>query len=572
MSGTRVKYRYPEPVKITGRQWPDKVITRAPVWTSVDLRDGNQALPEPMNPEKKLEYFRMLAGIGFKEIEVSFPSSSEDDFNFVRMLIEKNLIPDDVRISVLTQARRHLIDRTVESLKGVKNAILHCYVASSDLHGRFVFHHTREDVLKMAVEGTRMCREALERAGLLDVCAYEFSPEEFTDSDLDFVVDMCIAVKQTWGKAAKENFILNLPATVERRPPNQYADMIELFCRKYPYMDETTVSIHAHNDQGCAVAASEMAIMAGATRVEGTIFGHGERTGNLDISVLALNLESFGVKTGLDFGNMPEIVRIVERNSGIEVHPRHPYAGALAFTAFSGSHQDAIRKGLDQREEISGFFDQGWKVPYLHLDPADIGRQYEKLIRINSQSGKGGVVFVLENEFGIYPPKSMHPEIGAAAQRYLDAHGGEIDSALLRRIFTECFVNQTGCYGMDNYTRTVEDGNSEVKFTWRADGKEYVLSGTGNGPLSAVVHALKAAGLMPEFKLEEFTESSLGKDADAHAIAFIGLRCGCGADGHGGTLVYAAGEHSNIDLAALNALVSAMNRAAAAGVFQPVKK
>ncbi len=558
------KYRYPEPVRIENRQWPDRVISKAPVWASVDLRDGNQALPEPMSPEHKLEYFKMLVGIGFKEIEVAFPSASADDFNFVRMLIEQDLIPEGVTISVLTQARKHLIDKTVESLRGVRRAIVHCYVPTSDLHGRFVFNHSREEVRQMAIDGTRMVREAIAREGMQKICGYEFSPEEFTDSDFDFVVDVCRAVKEEWGPATPETFILNLPATVERRPPNQYADLIELFCRKYPYLAETAISIHAHNDQGCAVAASELALLAGATRAEGTIFGHGERTGNLDIAVLALNLESRGVSTGLSFRNMPEIVRIVERNSGIDVHPRHPYAGDLVFTAFSGSHQDAIRKGLERRAEIGEFFRQGWKVPYLHLDPADLGRQYEKLIRINSQSGKGGVVYVLEKEFGIYPPKSMHPEIGAVIQKYIDETGGEIDSKVLLKIFNDAFVNIEGPYRMANYQRASVGDRSGATFTWYNGDEPHDLTGQGNGPLSAVVHSLKSSGLMPFFKLEDFSERSLGKDADARAIAFVGLRCG---EEPGSPLVYGAGEHSNIDRAAIAALISAMNRAVAAGVF-----
>ncbi len=567
---TRPKYRYPEPIAIQNRQWPDRMITKPPVWASVDLRDGNQALPEPMNPTQKLEYFKMLLGIGFKEIEVSFPSASEDDFNFVRMLIEKDLIPDDVRISVLTQARKHLIDRTIESLKGLKGkAIAHCYVASSALHGKFVFGDTREQVMQMAIDGTRMVKDAIARAGMEDQISYEFSPEEFTDSDLNFVVDLSNAVKETWGPSTPDTYVLNLPATVERRPPNQYADMIELFCRQYPYLDQTRISLHSHNDQGCAVAATEMALLAGATRVEGTIFGHGERTGNLDISVLALNMHSRGVATGLDFRHMPEIVRIVERNSGIEVHPRHPYAGALVFTAFSGSHQDAIRKGLERRKEISDYFDQGWKVPYLHIDPADVGREYERLIRINSQSGKGGVVFVLEKEFGIYPPKSMHPEIGAAVQRYIDTNGGEIDSAKLREIFYKEFVNVPGVYAMDDYTRSSREDRSGSCFTWSIGGEAVELVGQGNGPLSAVVHALKNSGRMPFFKLEDFTERSLGSDADARAMAFVGLRLHPDSD----QLIYGAGEHSNINRAAIAALVCAMNRAVLCGVWpDPAKK
>jgi len=557
------KYRYPEPIKIENRQWPDRMLTQPPVWASVDLRDGNQALPEPMTPEQKLEYFKMLLGIGFKEIEVSFPAASEDDFNFVRLLIEKDLVPDDVRITVLTQARKHLIDRTIESLVGVRNAIAHCYVATSDLHGRFVFGNDHKKIIQMAVDGTRMVQDAIAAHNLEKNVTYEFSPEEFTDSDPSLVMDLCCAVKETWGKSTPESFILNLPATVERRPPNQYADMIELFCRQYPYLDETRVSIHAHNDQGCAVAASELAILAGATRAEGTIFGHGERTGNLDLAVLALNLESRGVKSGLDFSNMQEIVRIVERNSGIEVHPRHPYAGSLVFTAFSGSHQDAIRKGLEKREAISDAFRQGWKIPYLHLDPADVGRQYERLIRINSQSGKGGVVFVLEKEFGIYPPKSMHPEIGSTIQHYIDATGGEINSQKLYDIFYENFVNRPGTYSMDEYQRASVGDRSGCDFKWLINDKSYDLTGQGNGPLSAVVHALKNSGLMPFFKVEDFSERSLGNDADARALAFVGLR----VDPDSSDLVYGAGEHADINRAAIAALICALNRAVELGLI-----
>lgn len=556
------KYRYPAPISIPDRQWPDRIISRAPVWASVDLRDGNQALPIPMNPDKKLEYFNMLVKIGFKEIEVSFPSASQDDFDFVRRLIEENLIPADVRISVLTQARQHLIERTVESLRGVKQAILHCYVASSDLHGRFVFGRNRDQVKEMAVDGTRMIKEALEAAGLLDRVGYEFSPEEFTDTDLDFAVELCTAVKETWGEAVPANFILNLPATVERRPPNQYADMIEYFCRKYPYLAETTVSLHAHNDQGCAVAASEMALLAGATRVEGTIFGHGERTGNLDISVLALNLHSRGVETNLDFSNLPEIVRIVEEASGIEVHPRHPYAGQLAFTAFSGSHQDAIRKGMEHREEIEEFFEQGWKIPYLHLDPADVGRSYEKLIRINSQSGKGGVAYVLEKEFGIFPPKAMHPAIGTVIQALAEASGGELDSKQLYDGFFANFVNISGPYRLTDFSREIlahENGDwIGVKFRLGYHDQEYWLTGEGNGPIAAVASALKTSHIVPPFELEDFSERTMGQDANAKAMAFVGIRYG---DEKRNGLIYGCGIHSNIDRAAIAALISALNRA-----------
>ena len=556
------KYRYPAAIAITGRQWPDRKIEKAPIWASVDLRDGNQALPIPMNPEKKREYFKMLIEIGFKEIEVGFPSASQDDFDFVRSLIEENLIPDGVRISVLTQARKHLIDRTIESLIGAKDVIVHCYVATSDLHGQFVFGRNRQQVKDMAVDGAKMIIDSIREQGLKAKVRYEYSPEEFTDSDIDFVIDVCQAVKEAWGPCKKDDFILNLPATVERRPPYQYADMIEYFCKKYRYMSETTISIHAHNDQGCAVAATEMALLAGAERVEGTIFGHGERTGNLDISILALNLYSRGIDIGLDFSNMPEIVRIVEDASGIEVHPRHPYAGQLVLTAFSGSHQDAIRKGMDQMKETSEFFKQGWKVPYLHVDPADIGRSYEKLIRINSQSGKGGIAFILEKEFGIFPPKKMLPEIGKAIQQLADASGEEIDSKELYKAFQDIFVNVKGPYQFKSFSREILNNEDEdmISVTLHADikGKGYVLEGKGNGPVSAVTHALQACPEVPDFTLDDFSEKSLGHTADAVAIAFVGIRLAAGTE-----MVYGAGEHSNIDRAAIAALFSALNRSTA---------
>ncbi|HRR29447.1 MAG TPA: 2-isopropylmalate synthase, partial [Victivallales bacterium] len=380
------KYSYPSRIPIKNRHWPDNIITKSPTWCSVDLRDGNQALPIPMTPERKISYFKMLCSIGFKEIEIGFPSASQDDYDFTRLLIEKKKIPDDIRISVLTQAREHLVAKTVQALKGVKEAILHCYVAASDLHAQLVFNKKREEVMEMSVKGTELVIKYLEAENMLKNISYEFSPEEFTDSDLDFVISLSEAVYETWRSKSKKQFILNLPATVERRPPYQYADMIEYFISKYKYSKDTIISVHAHNDQGCAVAATEMALLAGAQRVEGTLFGHGERTGNVDIVTLSLNLHSRGINTGLNFKNMNSIVKVVEESSGIPVHPRHPYAGSLVFTAFSGSHQDAIRKGLAQKEKAREIFGISWKIPYLHIDPADIGRKYEKIIKINSQS------------------------------------------------------------------------------------------------------------------------------------------------------------------------------------------
>ncbi len=556
--------KYARPSRIpSSHKWADAEIVKSPSWCSVDLRDGNQALPMPMNPERKLEFFKLLLGIGFKEIEVSFPSASEDDFNFVRSLVEGGRIPDGVRISVLTQARRHLIKRTVESLAGVKEGLLHLYVATSDLHGQIVFDRTREEVKALCVEGTKMVVEELKAAGLWGKVGYEFSPEEFTDSDLDFVVDVCKAVKEAWGPSKKRDFILNLPATVERRPPYHYADMIESFIEKYPYLDETTVSVHAHNDQGCAVAATEMAVMAGAERVEGTLFGHGERTGNVDICTFALNLFSRGINTGLDFSNLPGIVRVVEASTGIDVHERHPYAGQLAFTAFSGSHQDAIRKGMENREKAEKLFKIGWKLPYLHIDPSDVGRKYEKLIRINSQSGKGGVAYVLEHDFGIFPPKNMHPYIGLAVQRYADEKGDEIGPQELISIFRKEFVNVKGPFSLLKFQRLHVEGADEsqedtvvkVRLTLSLDGKAQEVDGSGNGPISATVHAIRDEARLYKFILEDFSEKTLGRNADAKAIAFVGIR-----RKSDNMLFYGVGEHPNIDQAAVQALFSALNR------------
>ncbi len=553
------KYKSPTRIPVAKREWIEGELSHAPAWCSVDLRDGNQALPMPMNPVKKLEYFKLLAEIGFKEIEVSFPSSSQDDFDFTRSLIEGNHIPDDVRISVLTQMREPLIRRTVEALKGARSAVLHAYIATSDLHGQIVFGKNRGELKKMAVDGTKLIRRLIDEAGMADTIAYEFSPEEFTDSDIDFVLDLCIAVKEAWGTSAKKDFILNLPATVERRPPWHYADMIAYFIQHYPYMNETTISVHSHNDQGCAVASTEMTLLAGAERVEGTLFGHGERTGNVDIVTLALNLQSLGIDPKLDFSNLPKIVKAVEEASGIDVHQRHPYAGQLAFTAFSGSHQDAIRKGFEKQEEARKLFGMGWKMPYLHIDPADVGRTYEKLIRINSQSGKGGIVYVLEHDFGLHPPKNMHPDIGAAVQRYTDRKGDEIDASELIKVFREEFIEVKGPLELIRYTRVPGDEANDtvqVRLTILVDGREMTVSGSGNGPISATVHAIRNSAGLYDFILEDFSERTLGGTADAKAIAYVGIR-----RKRDNALFYGAGEHSNIDQAAILALLAALNKA-----------
>jgi len=554
------KYVYPEKISVKDRKWPDRILKKAPIWCSVDLRDGNQALPIPMNPEEKLNYFKLLLKVGFKEIEVGFPSASQDDFIFVRKLIEEDLIPEDVRISVLTQAREPLIAKTVEALKGVKKAILHLYVATSDLHGKLVFKKSRKEVCDMAVDGTEIVKRYIADNGMCDNIAYEFSAEEFTDSDIDFAIEVCSAVKKSWGECRKEDFIVNLPATVERRPPYQYADMIEYFISKYPYPDQTLVSIHAHNDQGCAVAASEMALLAGAERVEGTLFGHGERTGNVDLITLSMNLHSRGIETELDFSDINNIIRVVEEASRIPVHERHPYAGNLVFTAFSGSHQDAIMKGIAARDQAAEHFGQTWKVPYLHIDPSDVGREYERLIRINSQSGKGGAAYILEHDFGYLTPKGMHPEIGYMVQRIAESKGLEVDSHELLEAFKKEFLNVIGPFKIMKFERLPSDDQNIVKvhMIFKAFDKEYDISGTGNGPISAAVKAFKTVDKVFGFVLDDFIEQSLGHSADAKAIAYVAVK-----RTSDNRRFYGAGEHVNIDKAAVYAVVAALNRAAA---------
>ena len=553
------KYRQPQKIEIENRQWPTRMIEKAPLWVPVDLRDGNQAFAKPMNVEKKIRYFKMLTAIGYKEIEAGYPAASNEEFEFVRRLIEEELIPDDVRIVVFTAARKDLIDRTVESIRSIKQAVVHCYAATSDLHREFVFHKSPDELKKMATDGTRMVVEALKDAGLYERCAYEFSPEEFSDSRLDYIVELAEEVREAWGRPGKGNFILNLPATVERRPPNQYADMIELFTRNYSGMGDTTLSIHTHNDQGCAIAAAEMAVLAGAERVEGTLCGHGERTGNMDLVTSALNLMSRGIETGLDFSNLPEIVKFVEDVSEIKLYPRHPYAGELVFTAFSGTHQDAIRKGMAQRKEISEYFGQGWKVPYLHIDPADLGRGYERLIRINSQSGKGGVAYVLENVYGIQVPREMQKEVAQAVQKEAEASGGELSAEKIHTIFHTVFTEAGGNTELRDVKirRPAPEDHSGTAVTLkvRIADREYSLNGTGGGPIEGAVAAFAQCPAIPPMQIESYTEHALGRGSDAQAIAFIGIRFN-GSE----AIVHGVGIDRSINIAAIRAIVNALNR------------
>jgi 2-isopropylmalate synthase len=550
------KYVQPHPFDYPERQWPSRSITKSPMWVSVDLRDGNQALPNPLNPLQKLKYFELLCQIGFKNIEVAFPSASQDDFDFTRRLIDGDLIPDDVFIMALTQCREHLIDRTFEAIKGIRQAIFHAYLATSDLHIRQVFDLTPADALKVAIDSVIQIREGVERTPDSDI-RLEFSPEEFTDTDLEYSIEVCEAVYKAWGRATPEKpLILNLPATVERRPPNQYADMIELFCKKFSHPESVLISVHAHNDQGMAVAATEMALLAGAQRVEGTLFGHGERTGNVDLVVVANNLFARGIPTGLDFTDLPMIAETVEQLTDMPIHYRAPYAGEYVFTAFSGSHQDAIRKGMNQLDKAPGIFGVGWKVPYLHVDPTDLGRKYESLIRINSQSGKGGVVWILEQEYGLRPPRSMHPEIGSAIQEYADEVGREVSSSEVKMVFDKIFVNPEGPYVLKGYWPIPDKDNPDQihgELHLNINGIEQKVVADGNGPVSAFVGALDKLGLKG-FSVDDYHEQALGKGADAIAVAYVPLKF------LGNGVLFGVGEGTNIDQAAVRAVVAGLNR------------
>ena len=552
------KYKIPEMIDLPDRQWPSKSITTSPQWCSVDLRDGNQALPDPMDPEQKLEYFKMLCDLGFKHIEVGFPSASQDDFDFFRRLIEEDLIPDDVFIMGLTQCRSHLIARTIEAFKGCRQGIVHAYIAPSDLHMTQVFGLDRAQTIEAVVAATRQIRELADAMPESDI-RYEFSPEEFTDTDPEFGLEVCEAVFEAWGKATPEKpLIMNLPATVERRPPNHYADMIEWFCRNFSRRDCITVSLHSHNDQGMAVAATELALMAGADRVEGTLFGHGERTGNVDLVTCINNLYSRGINTGMDFSDLAHVAETVERLTGMPIYYRQPYAGEYAFTAFSGSHQDAINKGVHKLGEAPERFGMGWKVPYLHIDPADIGRRFERLIRINSQSGKGGIAWVLEQDFGIEIPKAMQPELGKYVQAYSESVAREITGDEVYAVFQNEFVAPEGPYELVGYWPRPDDNDptfihGEVKV--KVNGEEKSIEADGNGPVSAFVTAIRKV-VDVDFIVDDYHEQAVGKGADAQALAYVPLKL---ADNG---VIFGVGADSNINQAAVRAIVAGLNRIA----------
>ncbi len=551
------KYIPFHPEYIPDRTWPDKVIDHAPIWCSVDLRDGNQALIDPMNLEEKLEYFQTLVDIGFKEIEVGFPSASETEYEILRTLIERNMIPDDVTIQVLVQAREHLIKKTFEAIDGAKNVILHFYNSTSTLQRKVVFHMEMDGIIKIATDAAKLIRELSEPVIAKGMnLRYEYSPESFSGTEMDNAALICQKVIETIGATPENKIILNLPATVEGSMPNQYADQIEYFIRHLPSRDCAIISIHPHNDRGTGVATTEMALLAGAERVEGTLFGNGERTGNVDIVTVALNMYTQGIDPHLDFSQINKIKEMYERCTKMVVPPRQPYAGQLVFTAFSGSHQDAINKGTQYMKESQSPY---WEIPYLPIDPADVGREYEPIIRINSQSGKGGAAFVMQHNFGYDLPKVMHAEFGHIVQVETDKVGKELPAERVYELFKENYIDASYPYELLRHSfeeTTGKDGRSHVKFcgTLRHTDTTFDVSGEGNGPIDAFFNAIHGQK-MDRFTFVDYKEHAISDGSDSMAVAYIQLR------DHDGNDVFGVGIDHNINLAPLRGILSAINRA-----------
>ncbi len=560
------KYRPFQPIDLFDRRWPSRTITAAPIWCSVDLRDGNQALIEPMDAERKLRMFRLLVKLGYKEIEIGFPSASQTEFDFARLLIEEGLIPDDVTVQVLTQAREPLIRRTFEALKGVRRAIVHLYNSTSTVQRRVVFGLDRDGIRKIAVDGAKMVRDCAAAQGDSE-WLFQYSPESFTGTELDFAVEVCDAVNEIWQPTPEHKTIINLPATVEMATPNVDADQIEWMCRHLAYRDRVVVSLHPHYDRGCGVAAAELGIMAGADRIEGCLFGNGERTGNVCLVTLGLNLFTQGVDPGIDFSDINEIIRTVEYCNQLPVHPRHPYGGDLVFTAFSGSHQDAIKKGLAARALAVARGDPAWDVPYLPIDPADVGRTYEAVIRVNSQSGKGGIAYLLEREYGLSLPRLLQIEFSQVIQKITDATGKELSAAEIRTIFDREYLapRQPVTY-LDHRTQHGASGTVEHLNTRLAiDGVESTLTGAGNGPVDAFVRALRD-GLGLDIHVQDYHEHAVGGGEDATAVAYVQLRVGTERS------VYGVGLDPNIVTATLRAVISAVNRGIAQEMLMPAPR
>lgn len=546
------KYRPFPVVELSDRTWPDRSIDAAPIWTSVDLRDGNQALPIPMSVEEKLEMFDLLVGVGFKEIEIGFPSASDTEFAFMRRLIEEDRIPEDVTVQVLVQTRRHLIERTFEAIKGARRVIVHIYNSTSTLQRRVTFHDaSREDIKAIAVEGAKVVKELVPTIPETEI-VLQYSPESFSDTELDFALECCEGVMAVWEPTPEKKMILNLPATVEWTTPNVHADQIEWMCRNISARDSVIISLHTHNDRGTGVAATELGLMAGADRVEGTLFGCGERTGNLDIVIVSLNMNSHGIETGLDFSNLSRMREVYERTTRMTVPDRQPYAGELVFTAFSGSHQDAIKKGLDRRKkEEAG----NWGVPYLTIDPHDIGRSYEAIVRINSQSGKGGVAYILDQEHGFDLPKTMHPQVGKRVYDLADERGKELSAEEVGKVFLEEFANVSSEMNLVDYVldhHAAGRGEVACRAQVEVGGKSRTLEGIGNGPINAYVQALEVGGLK-DFTLTDYRSHAVRGGSSSDAAAYVQLRH------DDGRILWGVGVDPSIEMAGVKALVCAWN-------------
>lgn len=547
-----------QPLQWPNRQWPNKTITKAPIWCSVDLRDGNQALVTPMQLEEKLLMFKTLVDIGFKEIEVGFPSASETEYEILRTLIEGHHIPDDVTIQVLVQARPELIKKTFEAVKGAKNVIVHFYNSTSTLQRKVVFKEDMPGIIKIAVEGAKLIRQLTEEeiASSGMNIRYEYSPESFTGTEIDFAIEICEAVMETLGATNENSIILNLPSTVEMSTPNTYADQIEYFCTKMKNREAAIISIHPHNDRGTGVAAAELALLGGADRIEGTLFGNGERTGNLDIVTVALNMYTQGVDPELDFSNILAVKKIYEACTKMKVPERQPYAGELAFTAFSGSHQDAIRKGYEYMAESDTPY---WEVPYLPINPADLSREYEPVIRINSQSGKGGAAFVLQHAVGYRLPKEMHPEFGNIVKAASDAFGDELKEEQIVDLFNREYVEFDGKYKLASHSFLEQrelDGTTHTRFEGKIDvcGDMKEVAGVGNGPIDSFFQALAGIGV-EGYEFVNYHEHAISRGSDAKGICYIELKIP--GNGH----IFGVGIDSNINVAALLGILCAINRA-----------
>ena len=554
------KYKPFTPIDLPDRQWPNRVIDHAPIWCSVDLRDGNQALVDPMNLEEKLEYFKTLIAVGFKEIEVGFPSASETEYEILRTLIDGHYIPDDVTIQVLVQARPHLIKKTFEAIDGAKNVIVHFYNSTSTLQRKVVFKTDMDGVIQIAVDGARLIyaltEEEKKRHPEMNI-RFEYSPESFTGTEMDNAVEICRRVMEELHITKENPIILNLPSTVEGSSPNGYADQIKYFCRHLPNRDAAIISLHPHNDRGEGVAATELALMAGADRVEGTLFGNGERTGNVDVVTLALNMWTQGVDPKLDFHNINEIKEVYERCTKMQVPPRQPYAGELVFTAFSGSHQDAINKGKIYMEESGTPY---WEIPYLPIDPADVGREYEPIIRINSQSGKGGTAFILANNYGIKMPKSMHPEFSAVVQKACDEKGKELKAEEVFDLFQQEYRNVCGPYRLVNYKiseeKNEQDDLTHVHFSGELKYKDNApvqIEGNGNGPVAAFCDAMNQTEVA-SYQFVDYSEHAISVGSDSKAISYIHLKNPQGKD------IFGIGVSHNIGYASMKGIICAINR------------